>query len=99
MRPKKSWTFITNHGAVLGLIGKKAMMTTREISLRLGITERTVHNILSDLVEAGYITKSKVGRRNHFVVHPDLPLRRIEQRQVEVGSLLNVLNRVLAAPK
>jgi uncharacterized membrane protein len=93
MKPKKQWTFITNHGAVLGLIGEREQITTRELSHLLGITERTVHNIISDLEEAGYITKSKVGRRNHFKVHPGLPLRRSEQRQVEVGALLQVLSR------
>ena len=93
MKPKKQWTLITNHGAVLALIGERSMITTREISQHLGITERTVHNIISDLETAGYITKSKIGRRNHFVVHPGLPLRREERRQVEVGALLQVLRR------
>lgn len=93
MQSRKQWTFITNHGAVLGLIGEQSMITAREISQLLGITERTVLKIISDLDEAGYITKSKVGRRNHFVVHPGLPLRRVEQRQVEVGALLRVLTR------
>ena len=93
MKSNKPWTFITNHGAVLGIIGERSKITVREISSYLGITERTVHNILSDLVEAGYITKTKVGRRNQFVVHPDLPMRRAEQRQVEVGALLHVLSR------
>jgi predicted HTH transcriptional regulator len=93
MKSYKQWTFITNHGAVLRLIGERSMITAREISQLVGITERTVHNIISDLVEAGYISKSKVGRRNHFTVHPGLPLRRPEQRQVEVGTLLRVLSR------
>jgi DNA-binding Lrp family transcriptional regulator len=69
------------------------MITVRELSHALGITERTVYNIISDLEEAGYIAKSKVGRRNQFKVNPGLPLRRLEQRQVEVGALLQVLSR------
>lgn len=93
MKTNKQWTFITNHGAVLALIGDRSMITAREISRLIGITERTVHNIISDLNEAGYITKSKVGRRNHFTVHPGLPLRRAEGRQVEVGALLQVLSQ------
>lgn len=93
MNSAKHWTFITNHGAVLALIGERTMITAREIGQNLGITERTVHNIISDLETAGYITKSKIGRRNHFVVHPGLPLRREERRQVEVGALLQVLTR------
>lgn len=91
MKPGKQWTFITNHGAVLALVGERLMVTTREISQHLGITERTVHTILSDLESEGYITKSKIGRRNHFVVNASLPLRREERRQIEVGALLQVL--------
>ena len=91
MRPKKQWTFITNHGAVLGLIGERSMITTREISHLLGITERTIHTIIADLEEAGYITKTKVGRRNYFEVNQTLPLRRPEKRDVDVGALLQLL--------
>jgi uncharacterized membrane protein len=93
MKSGKQWTFITNHGAVLALIGERSMITTREISLHLGITERTVYKILADLETTGYITKSKIGRRNHFIVHPSLPLRQEGRRQVEVGALLQALSR------
>jgi hypothetical protein len=50
-----------------------------------------VGQILSQLEEAGYITKTRVGRRNQYEVHPELPLRHPEHQQHTVGELLKFL--------
>ena len=86
-----SWTFITNHGAVLGLIARRGQITAREIALALGITERSVHRIISDLEVGGYLEKRKEGRVNWYQVNHDLPLRRPEQKDAIVGGLLSLL--------
>jgi DNA-binding Lrp family transcriptional regulator len=86
------WTFITNHGSVLAIIGEQGQITSREIAERLGITERTVQRIISDLDREGYIDRRKVGRRNHYEVNRQRPLRREDQRGVQVAALLRVLD-------
>lgn len=86
-----NWTFITNHGAVLALIAEHGQITAREIASELGITERSVHRIISDLEAEGYITRTRRGRVNQYEVNHDLPLRRIERRDVAVRELLKVL--------
>lgn len=86
------WTFITNHGAVLALIGQNREITAREIAAQLGITERSVRRIIDDLEIGGYIRKKKEGRTNRYEVDLHLPLRQKTQRDVVVGDLLKVLS-------
>ncbi len=88
---RKPWTFITNHGAVLGLIGRHPKMTARRIAAQLDITERTVLRIISDLESAGYLTRERVGRENQYEVDLDLPLRRADQRAIAVRDVLDAL--------
>lgn len=91
MNPKGTWTFITNHGAVLSIIGQHRRITVREIAFTLGITERSVHRILNDLYTEGYITKNKEGKLNQYEVNEKLPLRHATKRDILVGELLEVL--------
>ncbi len=86
-----SWTFITNHGAVLALVGQHGRITAREIAAELAITERSVMRIIRDLADAGYISIEREGRTNRYRVNADAPLRRPEKRDVVVGDLLAVL--------
>lgn len=90
--PNKQWTFITNHGAVLALIGQNEKMTAREIAARLGITERTVLRIIKDLESEGYIQIKKAGRTNNYTVNMHQPLRRPDQRDNSVAELLEILD-------
>ncbi|KPK04560.1 MAG: hypothetical protein AMJ56_17205 [Anaerolineae bacterium SG8_19] len=86
-----NWTFITNHGAVLALIGRYGQITAREIAAELGVTERTVMRIIRDLETEGYIRTKREGRVNHYEVNTQAPLRRQGARDVVVGELLGVL--------
>jgi|SRR5918996_5193850 predicted ArsR family transcriptional regulator len=86
-----SWSFITNHGAVLSLVAKQNQITAREIANQLGITERSVLRIISDLEAEGYLERTRDGRVNYYRVNHDLPLRRPELRDTAVGELLNLL--------
>ena len=85
------WTFLTNHGHVLLLISRDPDIRVRELAERVGITERAAHRIVADLAEAGYLSRTRVGRRNRYQVHPELPLRHPIERAHEVGELLDVL--------
>ena len=85
------WTFITNHGLVLGYIARNPRSTARVISQAVGITERTTHKIIAELEEAGYISRKKVGRKNQYHINTDLPLRHPSHSKVAVGDLLKLL--------
>ena len=82
------WAFITNHGLALASIAKHPDRTAREIGDDVGVTERTAHKIITDLEKEGYITKTKVGVKNTYTIHPDL---RIKTGDAPVGELLVML--------
>jgi len=90
---KHKWTFITNHAAVLTLLNREEHLTSREIALALGITERSVIRIIKDLETDGYVTKRKEGRENRYTVDKDLPLRREDQQEIQVRKLLQLISR------
>ena len=85
------WSFITNHGRVLGYIYRHPKSTAREISGAIGVTERTTHKIISELAASGYIVIKKKGRRNLYKIEPGLPMVSETNREVIVGDLLNVV--------
>src|SRR5215217_2233777 len=64
-------TCLSNQLSLLMLLAVRSEVTTRELALSLGITERAVHRILRDLAESGYITIGKRGYRNQYTVHPE----------------------------
>jgi DNA-binding MarR family transcriptional regulator len=82
------WTFITNHAAVLTLLGREDKLTARKIGSLLNITTRTVYRIIRDLEQEGYIKKSKDGRENRYTVNQTLPLRHKNKRDIQVRELL-----------
>jgi DeoR/GlpR family transcriptional regulator of sugar metabolism len=83
--------FVTNHAHVLQVIASDPTVRLRDIALTVGITERTAAQIVSDLEHAGYLSKSRDGRRNHYEVHEDLPLRHPQHRHHTVGDLIAFL--------
>jgi predicted transcriptional regulator len=91
---KPGWTFFTNHGHVLVCLADDPTLRTRDIAAQVGITERATQGIISDLVEAGFVTRTKEGRRNHYEVHPDRPLRHPLEAEHTVGELLVTLGKL-----
>ncbi|MDH4220839.1 MAG: winged helix-turn-helix domain-containing protein [Candidatus Aminicenantes bacterium] len=85
------FTFLTNHALVLSLLARHPVMTGLEVSLEIGITERTVRKIIADLEEEGYIMKEKEGRRVRYKINHRLPLRHKTQGDKAVGNLLHAL--------
>jgi DNA-binding MarR family transcriptional regulator len=90
---EKSWTFVTNHTQVLLAISRDGDMRLRDIAVAVGITERAAQRIVGDLIQGGYVTRERVGRRNHYIVNPELKMRHHAQRDHDVGTLLEVLRR------
>jgi DNA-binding MarR family transcriptional regulator len=89
VRPR--WDFITNHAHVLLCVSQDPGVRLREIAAAVGITERSAHKILSELVEEGYVLRERHGRRNRYKVMSELPLRHPLVREREVGELLAAL--------
>jgi len=92
-----TWTFLTNHAHVLNCVAGDPDSRLRDIAARVGITERAAQAIVSDLEAGGYLTRTRVGRRNSYEVHPDLPFRHAIERDHQVGELLELLG--LSPPK
>lgn len=91
MPTKHRWTFLTNHAHVLLCIAENPDARTREIAQRVGITERATQRIVAELEGAGYLSHERVGRRNHYEVHSELPLRHPLEEHLEIGALLGML--------
>lgn len=87
----EQWTFLTNHAHVLLCIANDPGIRLRDVAERVGITERAAQRIVADLVDEGYLTRTKVGRRNQYQVHPDLPFRHPNEGRNDIGSLLDLL--------
>jgi hypothetical protein len=85
------WTLLTGHGRVLVEIARDPQARIRDISPVVGLTDRTVQAIVSELEAAGYITRTRVGRRTQYTVNPDSPFRHSAQDGLQVGPLLDVL--------
>ena len=85
------WRFVTNHARVLETIARDPKIRLRDVALSVGVTERTAAQIADDLVRAGYLTKTREGRRNRYEVHGELPLRHPQHRHRTVGDLLEFL--------
>ena len=89
------WTFLTNHAHVFLCLAADPEMRLRDVASRVGITERAAQRIVADLDACGYISTERIGRRNHYVVHGELPLR----HPVEGHRHAGVLIELIAGPK
>jgi DNA-binding transcriptional ArsR family regulator len=82
------WTFLSNHAHVLICLARNPGAVLREVADQVGITERSVRNILDDLEEAGFVLREREGRRNRYVLALDLPLRHPLEAHRSIGDLL-----------
>ena len=86
-----SWTLLTGHGHVLVEIAGNPEARIRDIASVAGLTERTVQAIVADLEAAGYLTRTRIGRRTRYTVNPDSQFRHSAQQGLRVGPLLALL--------
>lgn len=86
-----TWTLLTGHGHVLVEIARNPKARIRDISPVVGLTERSVQAIVADLEAAGYLTRTRTGRRVMYTVKRDSLFRHSAQEGLRVGPFLDLL--------
>ena len=85
------WTFLSNHAHVMLVLARDTDSRLRDIAAEVGITERAVQRIVSELLDVGAITRERVGRRNHYELNLQLPLRHPLESDHTLGDLVSAL--------
>lgn len=85
------WTFLTNHAHVLFCLAQDSEIRLRDVADRVGITERAVQRIVTELETGAYITRQRNGRRNSYIVHTQLFLRHPIESHCSVADLLGLI--------
>ncbi len=85
------WTFLTNHAHVLFCIARDPEVRLRDVAALVGITERAVQRIVTDLEKADYLRVSKEGRRNRYQIIAERPLRHPIERHCTVKGLIDLV--------
>jgi len=92
-----SWTLLSGHGHVLVEIARNPGARIRDISAVVDLTERAVQAIVADLVAAGYVSRTRTGRRNFYSINRDSNFRHSAQDGQTVGPFLDLLTATGAA--
>ncbi len=82
---------MTNHAHVLVCLATDPESRLRDVAERVGITERAVQHIVADLEAAGLLTRTREGRRNHYTLYLDAPLRHPIEAHVHAADLLRLI--------
>ncbi len=91
----QNWSLVTNHGHVLACIARDPNVRLRDIADVVGITERTAWQIVGDLEQAGYLTRTRTGRRNRYMVDRQRKVGTAGLAALTVADLLYVLLQAL----
>ena len=87
---------LSNHTSLLLMLAVRSEVTTRELALSLGITERAVHRILKDLADQGFISIGKRGYRNIYTLHPEHPLGHPAFPSLTLGDMIDPIRPKLS---
>lgn len=87
-----SWTFLTNHAHVLLCLAGDDSLRVRDLALRVGITERAVLKILSELEMGGVLKRERDGRRNRYRIRTNSALRHELEAHCTVGDLIGLVH-------
>ena len=91
MSEHSKWTFFTNHAHVLVCLSRNPAQPLREVALSIGITERAVQRIVSELEAEQYLKRERVGRQNHYTLNTSTHLRHPLEKHRSIGDLLDVV--------
>jgi DNA-binding MarR family transcriptional regulator len=87
----RQWSLLTAHALVLLCIAKNPETRVREIATDVGISERGAHQIVADLVTAGYVRRARIGRRNKYAIEEKTSLKHLPVRHRRVASIVALL--------
>lgn len=63
-------------------------MRLRDVVAAVGITERAVQKIVSELESGGVLERERIGRRNVYRIHGERPLRHPVESHCTVQGLI-----------
>ena len=87
----RGWRFLTNHTQVLLSLARDPDVRLRDVAERVGITERAAQRILADLIEAGFVSRERHGRRNRYLINRHAHMRHPAQEGQEIQGLIELL--------
>ena len=90
------WSILTNHANVLISVTEEPDIRLKDLAQKLGISERAVKRIVADLEHAGFISRERLGRRNHYLIHGDASVGGPVTRGLQLSALLSALLPVLS---
>src|SRR5438270_13914916 len=85
------WSYLAKHPRTLLCIANYPRIRLPEIGATIRITERAAHRIVTELADAGYITRQRNGRRNQYEIQTQLHLPDPLARGKKVGDLLTII--------
>lgn len=86
-----TWSYLTNHLYVLLCLFRDPHMRLREVAVAVGVTERAVQRIVSELETDGVLTRVKTGRRNSYSIDKSASSRSQIVKDRTVGDVLEFL--------
>ena len=89
---------MSNHGRVLAYVAADEGARLRDIADGVGITERRAADIVNDLEHGGYLTRTRVGRRNRYQIDGEPRVRTPRLAMLTTGQLLALLLQALDHP-
>ena len=90
-RASSSWTFLTNHAHVLLCLAGSDAMRIRDLAAAVGITERAVQRILSELTECGYLERTRDGRTNTYKIDTSKQLKHPIESHRRISDLVELI--------
>ena len=88
---RTKWSLLTPHGHVLARISLRPDVRIRELAAGIRLTERAVHRIVSDLETAGLVSRTKVGRRNHYDVHLEQTIHNDLENRLDLEQVVAIV--------
>lgn len=87
----RGWAIVSNHGYALLCLSVNPDLRLWQLAAMVGVRERSIHRIVDQLVDAGYVTREREAGRLRYQVHREMPLGRARLSEYTVGTLLDAL--------
>ena len=90
-QPVPHWALLSNHAHGLVCLAIDPDIRVRVAAERIGTVPHSGQSILYDLQVEGLVTRERNGRRNHYGLHLDQPLRHPLEAHRTVRDLVEML--------